>query len=207
MNTKVSLGLAFIVVLAVGAAAGYFFRRPPTAFDPAERDRLENQISILEGQNLSLQKELSSVRQNPPPTAQATTTPDGWQTYSNSKYNFSISFPPEWSIRVADPETGKPGFFIFKQKSQLAILPQGGFDHNLPWDPPEESQLNLGGNNFQVRTYLKSGLALYQMSPAIENWKSCPQNLENCNRIELDGGKKEELENLRLILNTLIFFP
>lgn len=62
---------------------------------------------------------------------------DVWATYKNDRYQFEISYPQEWELKIMSSDPNDPSredSFVFQKdpKNYFAIFTNGGYGHGIP---------------------------------------------------------------------------
>lgn len=98
---------------------------------------------FLQVRQLALEK--TSPSPTPTPTASVDPSAD-WNTYSDSKYNFSFKYPKKYSIRQVARKEGDGQIYYFEpvDNFQLVIIVQDKYKKELVSDPDKYGSNKLG---------------------------------------------------------------
>ncbi len=200
MTQKIRFSIWFTLVLLAAFAVGYY------AWSESLK-KPDYESGIMNYGN----KQVSSTPSEASPvvTERSTTGVEGWQTYRNEEYGFEVKYPGDWKPEHST-SFGKDGFFISQSSSgaSIAILPNGEFDHGLPFDDPVVTYEQLSGKPVTVHTWQledDSYKILYFLTAEVPNWTKCNEDLKNCARFDLGAENEIALNEIKQILSTFRF--
>lgn len=103
---------------------------------------------IVGGMVYSRSKTNQATSVYPQPTTSQSDQTANWKTYANTRYGYSIRYPPEWSLREENTDgtlvmLSKPAGFIEFQNEYAFFLDQGQTLENYLKQTPGFSNLNL----------------------------------------------------------------
>ncbi len=132
----------------------------------------------------------------------------GQHIYRNDELGFEVKYPDDWKLEVlySSPNNSViQGFFISRNESRLAILPQGGWDYGAVCTVSDSV---INGRLVKVKNCERSKgiLTLYHFVNTIpSSWLACGDELKSCNRIDLFAVNEEDLNILNKIFSTFKF--
>src|SRR3972149_11411616 len=124
MKSKSLIVVALIIILiALGAGGFYYYSNQIKSITPT-----------LTPNTSSSPSSKTVVQQQPTATTEASNLPTGWETYTNDKYGFEISYPANY--KALDDKDNLYGW-----PDAVVLIYSGGQSYDLPievWDTKTE---------------------------------------------------------------------